>query len=63
MINKVFEVREDEDVGIILSDGCRLSARIWMPNINDFVLVHSNYIFLNYIVFGGELSKFQDNKE
>lgn len=23
---------EDPDVGIVMSDGCRLSARIWMPN-------------------------------
>ena len=26
-----FRVIEDPDLGIVLSDGCRLSARVWMP--------------------------------
>ena len=26
-----FSVNEDPDVGIVLSDGTRLSARVWMP--------------------------------
>ncbi|MEZ5867962.1 MAG: CocE/NonD family hydrolase [Defluviimonas denitrificans] len=25
------EIVEDPDMGIVLSDGCRLSARVWMP--------------------------------
>lgn len=26
-----FEITDDRDVGIVLSDGCRLSARLWLP--------------------------------
>ena len=25
------KIVETEDMGIVLSDGCRLSARVWMP--------------------------------
>ena len=25
------EITEEPDLGIVLSDGCRLSARVWMP--------------------------------
>jgi predicted acyl esterase len=25
------DVTEDPDMGIVLADGCRLSARVWMP--------------------------------
>ncbi len=31
MTDLPFEVVEDPDMGIMLSDGCRLSARVWMP--------------------------------
>ena len=26
-----FRLIEDPDMGIVLSDGCRLSARVWLP--------------------------------
>lgn len=29
--NALREITEEPDMGIILSDGCRLSARVWMP--------------------------------
>ena len=35
MKEKLIEVEEQEDVGIILSDGCRLSSRIWMPKNSE----------------------------
>ena len=35
MEKKLFEVEEQEDAGIILSDGCRLSSRIWMPKNSE----------------------------
>lgn len=31
MTSVPYEVVEDPDMGIVLSDGCRLSARVWMP--------------------------------
>ena len=31
MTDRPFEIVEDPDMGIVLSDGCRLSARVWMP--------------------------------
>ena len=31
------KIKVDDDLGIILSDGCRLSARTWMPeNAHEF---------------------------
>ena len=30
--NTLREIVEDPDMGIVLADGCRLSARVWMPN-------------------------------
>ncbi len=29
--NALRDITEDPDMGIVLSDGCRLSARVWMP--------------------------------
>ncbi len=33
--NALREITEDPDLGITLSDGCRLSARIWRPDDSD----------------------------
>jgi uncharacterized protein len=31
VVEPPFEVVENPDLGVVLSDGCRLSARVWMP--------------------------------
>ena len=31
-MSNICDIHEIEDMEIILSDGCRLSARVWMPN-------------------------------
>ena len=48
MKNKVFEVQEEQDVGIVLSDGCRLSSRIWMPKDSE---VHPVPAILEYLPY------------
>ena len=30
--DNICDIHEIEDIEIILSDGCRLAARVWMPN-------------------------------
>ena len=48
MKNNLFEVKEEEDLGIILSDGCRLSSRIWMPKNSE---VHPVPAILEYLPY------------
>ena len=48
MKNKFFEVQEEQDVGIVLSDGCRLSSRIWMPKDSE---VHPVPAILEYLPY------------
>ena len=46
MKNDLFEIKEIEDQGIILSDGCRLSSLIWMAKYSE---VHPVQEILEYL--------------
>ena len=48
MKNDLFEIKEIEDQGIILSDGCRLSSRIWMPKNSE---IHPVPAILEYLPY------------
>ena len=48
MKNNLFQIKEIEDQGIILSDGCRLSSRIWMPKNSE---IHPVPAILEYLPY------------
>ena len=48
MESKLFELQEEEDVGIILSDGCRLSSRIWIPKDSEVYPIPAILEYLPY---------------
>lgn len=42
--NTLFDLTEDPDMGIIMADGCRLSARVWRPKNAEPVPVILEYL-------------------
>lgn len=52
-----YEVVEDPDMGIVLSDGCRLSARVWMPKGADKTPVPAILEYIPYRKRDGTLPR------
>ncbi|MDT8854073.1 CocE/NonD family hydrolase [Paracoccaceae bacterium Fryx2] len=50
-------LREDPDMGIVLSDGCRLSARVWMPADADTCPVPAVLEYIPYRKRDGTLPR------
>ena len=46
--DKLLEIKEISDMGITMSDGCRLSARVWMPVNAESTPVPAILEFLPY---------------